>query len=692
MRYLFVLGLPAMALAISSRAQDPCAQIARQSWMKPSEANACLSYFPFNATLRDNIVDVVSKTFSQFHASTSYHLNMPTPFTDDTVDILGELKRIVGTKYSSDYEVHKDISKQTKRLGDGHAEYLNYCYDSSFETYLPFPIAVLADPNALEVQNIHIVPEASEVCAANFRNGAIDKWQSALGRNLSDFDGARVVSINGQDPWSYIDKLAAQSGGYQARTTRQNGFFASYFARTYRMGDFAKLSLPPESDTVALTLIRNGTTARETYNVPYLSKAGSEASGFSDAKTFWSWNCLPSDTTNGSPYYKLSASKPKMNPRAAPDPYSRPARFQSDPIRPQVEEGVMLEVSSLIANGPENIVLPQRSSPSGSLSSARNMRWYMLDDRETAVLQLSSFSGSLRGLQSKVLDGLTKVKAKGATKLLIDLTNNGGGLVCLASWLHRVLAGPQPGIDIQTGLDGSVRAQELPQKIIARIVANNTRVDPNKRLFYNPLTRNGINGKPFAANYNWLNPPTDVQVNGVLDKFSQRLGDPCVPLRSGAPPTKPFEFENIAIMTNGRCGSACSLFSITMATKYNVKTVVVGGKPGTAQQYCGLVGGQASNSVTMDSEVKSLGLKNDPLAPPDFLTNSYQGVTWKLGWSLRDPNVFEEFQTHPAQFTFPLLPSTVNNPMALWSDVSKRLWSNKDVAHTATSTASLPSA
>ncbi|KAG8742641.1 hypothetical protein FRC12_015317, partial [Ceratobasidium sp. 428] len=181
-------------------------------------------------------------------------------------------------------------------------------------------------------------------------------------------------------------------------------------------------------------------------------------------------------------------------------------------------------------------------------------------------------------------------------------------------------------------------------------------------------------------------------VNGVLDKFSQRLGDPCVPLRSGAPPTKQFEFENMAIMTNGRCGSACSLFSITMATKYNVKTVVVGGKPGTAQQYCGLVGGQASNSVTMDSEVKSLGLKNDPLAPPDFLTNSYQGVTWKLGWSLRDPNVFEEFQTHPAQFTFPLLPSTVNNPMALWSNVSKRLWSNKDVAHNATSTAPLPSA
>ncbi|KAG8767679.1 hypothetical protein FRC12_006114 [Ceratobasidium sp. 428] len=396
MRYLFVLGLPAVALAISSRPQDPCGQIRRKAWMKPSEANACLSYFPFNTTLRDNVVDVLSKTFAQFHTSTSYHLNMPDPFTDDTVDILGELKRIGSTTYCSDYEVHKDISKQVNRLGDGHARYLNYCYDSSFETYLPFPIAVLADPNALDVQNIHIVPEASEVCAENFGDGAIDKWQSALGRNLSDFDGARVVSINGQDPWSYIDKLAAQSGGYQARTTRQNGFFASYTALSYRMGDFAQLSLPPQSDTVALTLIRNGTTARKIYHVPYLSKFGPGTTKSYNATTFWRLNCLASRTTNGSPYYKLSASNTEMEARAAPDPYSQPARFQSDPIRPQVEEGAMLEVSSLIADGPENAVLPKRLSPSGSLSSEKHMQWYMLDDGKTAVLQLSSFSGNFR--------------------------------------------------------------------------------------------------------------------------------------------------------------------------------------------------------------------------------------------------------------------------------------------------------
>jgi hypothetical protein len=58
--------------------------------------------------------------------------------------------------------------------------------DSLYVTYLPFPLAVLARPDALEVQNIHIVPEASTVATAEFGSDAVAKWQAALGRNLTD--------------------------------------------------------------------------------------------------------------------------------------------------------------------------------------------------------------------------------------------------------------------------------------------------------------------------------------------------------------------------------------------------------------------------------------------------------------------------------------------------------------------------
>ncbi|KAJ1300357.1 hypothetical protein OPQ81_005176 [Rhizoctonia solani] len=95
-----------------------------------------------------------------------------------------------------------------------------------------------------------------------------------------------------------------------------------------------------------------------------------------------------------------------------------------------------------------------------------------------------------------------------------------------------------------------------------------------------------------------------------------------------------------------------------MHLRHNVKTVVAGGKPGTIQQYCGIVGRQATNFAHLNTEVKVFELKNDRLAPPDFLTNSFQ-----------------EFKPHPAQYAIPLLPNTVNNPRALWNDVSRGLWS-----------------
>ncbi|KAG8762056.1 hypothetical protein FRC11_011441 [Ceratobasidium sp. 423] len=674
MYYLFALATTALAAAtpLQPRQSDPCAAIAAKGWYKPSQVLSCLQSFPYNETLRNNVVDVVGKTFN-FHTSVSFHLNMPDPFTDSTVDIQGELRRIGGTRYDSDFALHQDVSKTVKRLNDGHAGYINYCYDSLFTTYLPFPLAVLARPDALDVQNVHIVPEASTVATAEFGSDAVAQWQAALGRNLSDFNGARIVSINGKDPWAVVDESAAISGGYQAKTTRQNAFFSSYQRAaaewSYRLGDFAQWSLPVKGDSVTLRLVRNGTNTEETYTVPYLSRIGSATVAFTDAKSLWANNCVATFSTNGAPYYNKIKAKTKV---AADKP-----RFQPDPDIAPIINGRRQPISSLVADGPLfDVSLPSRLAPPTPITGNGALQFYMLDDKKTAILALGSFSGDFAGVQKGILDGINAVKAKGATRLLVDVTNNGGGYICLAAWLHRVLAGPGPGTEPQPGLDGSVRAQDLAQKITAKIVANNTGVDPNREMLYNPLNWRDTKSQCFPADFNWLDPAINMRINDVPDKFSQKIGDDCIPYDLTAPDTKPFEFDNIAILNNGRCASSCSLFTISMRTKYNVKTIVVGGKPGTTQQYCGVVGGQSLNFAAIDSDIKTAGLKNDPLAPADFIGDNYQGITWKLGYSILDQNQFEEFKTHPAQFAFPLLPNTVNNPVELWKDITKRVWPN----------------
>jgi hypothetical protein len=71
----------------------------------------------------------VTKTLA-FHISTNYQIKAPEPFTRDVhEDILKDLSFINSTYYSSDYELHTDISRALKRLNDGHAAYVNLCYD-----------------------------------------------------------------------------------------------------------------------------------------------------------------------------------------------------------------------------------------------------------------------------------------------------------------------------------------------------------------------------------------------------------------------------------------------------------------------------------------------------------------------------------------------------------------------------------
>ena len=64
-----------------------------------------------------------------------------------------------------------------------------------------------------------------------------------------------------------------------------------------------------------------------------------------------------------------------------------------------------------------------------------------------------------------------------------------------------------------------------------------------------------------------------------------------------------------------------------MAKEDGAKTVVYGGRQGVQQQYCGTVGGQSTDFSTVDSEVKTAGLKNNTLAPPDLYVLWYLFAT-----------------------------------------------------------------
>ena len=417
--------------------------------------------------------------------------------------------------------------------------------------------------------------------------------------------------------------------------------------------------------------------------IPFRSRISTSALPWTDSASFRANNCKATNGTNGVNYYSStpvegSAARVQQQPKISPD------EARKYPLN------VLLDVTP-----PSNVVLPPELVPAlpalgGSYSVAQ---FYYLNETETGVLALGSFSAaSFSQFQQSLLTGLQNLKAAGAKQLIVDVTNNGGGFICIAHWLHRIIVGAKDTTEPQAGLYTEARAQPLAQAITAAIAEG---ADPDSDMLYNPLNWAFGNNTLFPARYDWLKDPVRKVINDREDFFSQKLGQECQPFSSDPPAEGLFDPKMVAIIGNGRCASSCSLFSvsffffhstafpnaipdevdqITMNKLEGAKTVVVGGRNTVKQQYCGTVGGQSTDFATINSDIKTAKLVGHPLSPPDFLTNSIVGITWRLGFGIRDPEQPEEWQDHPANAPLALTKENVNNPFAIWKDVIRAVF------------------
>ncbi|KAF9049822.1 hypothetical protein BJ165DRAFT_1454055 [Panaeolus papilionaceus] len=656
--------------AASNPIPDPCASIAGKKWVTPAQVRACITSFPLDPKVKANVIEVVNKTLP-FHTSVNYQIQAPPPFEHDVQeDLAADLLRISTQSYSSDFEFHLDIYRSFKRANDGHCGVYNYCYDSLYVTYLPLPLVLITNENG--GQDVHIAPEAFTVSSAEFKE-QMSAWQSdlpyPLRGQLESLSGAKVLLINGEDPFIAVNKNTETTGGYQSFGTRQNSFFASYHSGAagweYYMGNFAQ-HVHPLTDEVELTVQRTGRKTRDTFKIPYYSRLGSPSKAFTDSASYRAKNCVATDKTNGKDYYStnfnIDAHRQFLPPIATyqQQPAVSPEEYYRHPM-------------NVILDGlpPTDIPLPEHLRPEvPALNSSYSVsQFYLLDDGITGVLALGSFSAhNYTTFGKSLLKGLTELKEKGAKQLIVDVTNNGGGYICIAHWLHRIIIGPSETTEPQAGLDSVIRAGPLAQLIVKTIVGG---MDPLALLSYNPTQWTNATHHQFPATADWIK-PYSVEINGHQDAFSQRLGQECQPFSWDAPVEGLFEPDNILIVSNGRCASSCSLFSITMSKEEGVRTVVVGGKADTPQDYCGTVGGQSTSFSMIDSEIKSTQLKGHKLAPPDFLTNSVQGITWRLGLGIDNTDEPEEWQEHPADINFPVTLATVNKPLAIWKALAEQ--------------------
>ena len=93
------LSSAASVPAARAPAADPCAQFAGQAFVKPALALACLKSFPFNETLRQNVLANINGVFD-FFTFEDFYLNSPPPFQESTANIRQKIAQINRTHFA----------------------------------------------------------------------------------------------------------------------------------------------------------------------------------------------------------------------------------------------------------------------------------------------------------------------------------------------------------------------------------------------------------------------------------------------------------------------------------------------------------------------------------------------------------------------------------------------------------------
>ena len=139
--FVALLGLTPYGARAAPTASDPCTKIAGKTFMPPADALACMKAFPFNETLRQNVLTVVSRVFD-FYTFEDYYLDSPPPFQESTTNIRAQIARMNATHYEvsghlprmyasggvptrvcclqTDYDFNHDLYTWTNQLNDGH--------------------------------------------------------------------------------------------------------------------------------------------------------------------------------------------------------------------------------------------------------------------------------------------------------------------------------------------------------------------------------------------------------------------------------------------------------------------------------------------------------------------------------------------------------------------------------------------
>ncbi|KAF9089941.1 hypothetical protein BGX29_011792 [Mortierella sp. GBA35] len=269
-----------------------------------------------------------------------------------------------------------------------------------------------------------------------------------------------------------------------------------------------------------------------------------------------------------------------------------------------------------------------------------------------------------------VLKGLKAFHKRNVTNILVDFQGNGGGLISLSSNLVQML------FPNKNPLDASFEADMRVTKSIQKVSKKGFKSEDGGNYNANDYIDLQANGTQYRNNDLFMKPVT-IRRNGRKTLFSEKTAlhfDPLSQKILDAVAKFPWTArrENIRILTDGRCGSACGMASYFWTTIHGVETYSIGGTKGEDLSMFSFAGASVITLSDLQENYSDLKLKS-PLK--DLAYKNEVRFSWlELYGKNRttpleyDPELYKP--THRLDYT----PKNARSREGLWRQVAVASW------------------
>ncbi|KAF9543716.1 hypothetical protein EC957_000495 [Mortierella hygrophila] len=586
----------------------------------------CYSAIPFDNNQANTTLSTMLTLFKDFYVFTDFALS-PTatrPFSDDPVDIIAKMEKIGRTRYTSDYQFHTDIYNAVNSLRDAHTAYYIYCYLAYTFT-----------------QKLSLYAPVVDGKQARKTFGII---------GLREYDDCTVNMINGQDALTYLKSYARDViGRSHDPNVRLNSLLATLsFEKekgifTENLGDFTLRMTVPEAPYVDYQLqcshLTQPVDLREEWDIIPQTKAT-----FEDVNSYVTNICLthtetaPASSQNNAQNKILIKPIPQIIKRAQPEPKTA-------------------------APG-------QQYSGAEQLLAGNATVFYHLKDRpDTGVVVCHTFHVGEEE-RDVMMEGLEAFNRLNVTNIIVDLQGNTGGYAGYAAFLPDIL------FPSTYHLPGSLTADLRVSKSIQQISAQGYN-SSQSGFFDSSAFINMNNGSSVYQNNDLFDKPVTITRNGRTNLWTEKTQlhwteAPANYFAAAVPFPWSDKIDNIRVLADGLCGSACAMSAYYFAHRYNVPTYSIGGTHGEDLSMFSFAGA----SVAELGKVQNwYGMSNMTCPMAEIPYKSMVTFSWLETYGEGRPTPLEyDAELYRPTYRLDYTPANAHSREAMWMDVAAASW------------------